>query len=409
MKRVTINTKISALIFFIVGLALFLAGIAVTRNFFSSEEEGIVLPTFFEMVWDLRIEIAVASVLSLLFGGWGAWLLASKMKKQMLNLEPHEIAHMVQERTETFNAMHEGIIAINKNEVITIFNDKAKLMMGISGEIIGKNIRKVVPDSRLPEILMLQKPIYNKELTVRGLNIVSNRVPIKLNGEIIGAVAIFQDRTEVKKLAEELTGVKAFVNALRVQNHEHMNKLHTIAGLLQLGNPKKALEYIFSTTEEHEELTQFLSKNIKSESISGLLLGKYSRAKELGIHLQIDRNSRLTSFPASLDEHDFVIIIGNLIENAFDSFKASTTAEQNIYMSIEENKDFITILVEDNGVGIPEKMKPLIFKKGFSTKKSRERGYGLFLIKEIVEKAHGTIEVESYPGKGTTFMITFNT
>lgn len=36
-------------------------------------------------------------------------------------------------------------------------------------------------------------------------------------------------------MAEELTGVKNFVEALRVQNHEHMNKLHTIAGLIQLG------------------------------------------------------------------------------------------------------------------------------------------------------------------------------
>ncbi len=100
----------------------------------------------------------------------------------------------------------------------------------------------MIPDTRLPEILQLNQPVYNRELQVRNLNILSNRVPIKVNNHTVGAVAIFQDRTEVKKLAEELTGVKSFVSALRVQNHEYMNKLHPIAGLIQLGNKDKALQ-----------------------------------------------------------------------------------------------------------------------------------------------------------------------
>lgn len=369
---------------------------------------GYRLPAFFELIWDLRMKIALAAAVSLIFGGWGAWILASRMKKQMFDLEPHEIAQLVQERTETFNAMHEGIIAIDKDEKITIFNDKAKAMMGITGEVVGERIREVVPDTRLPEILDIQKPIYNKELTVRNLNILSNRIPIKANNQIIGAVAIFQDRTEVKKLAEELTGVKAFVSALRVQNHEHMNKLHTIAGLLQLGHSKKALEYVFHTTEEQEELTQFLTKNIKSESLSGLLLSKVSRAKELGIALHIDRSSRLHSFPDQLDEHDFVIILGNLIENAFDSYKDSGVQDKTIYVSIEQDEGILSILVEDNGMGISEDVQPHIFLKGFSTKGSPDRGIGLFLIKEIIEKANGTIQAESFPGQGTSFVITFN-
>jgi two-component system sensor histidine kinase DctS len=304
--------------------------------------------------------------------------------------------------------MREGIIAIDFNENITVFNDKAKEMMGITGEVIGKNINTIITDTRLPEILRLQKPIYNKELTVRNLNILSNRIPIKVKGVPVGAVAIFQDRTEVKKLAEELTGVKAFVSALRVQNHEHMNKLHTIAGLLQLGHKNRALEYVFQITEENEELTRFLSKNIISESLSGLLLSKVRRGKELGITVHIDRHSRLESFPPPLDDHDFVIIFGNLIENAFDSFKDSTILEKEIYISIEQHEELLSILIEDNGIGISKKAKPFIFQEGFSTKEGSNRGIGLFLIKEIVEKANGTIQIESSPEQGTSFTITFS-
>ncbi|MGM0875573.1 MAG: ATP-binding protein [Bacillota bacterium] len=368
---------------------------------------GYILPTFLEIIWNLRMEILLTGAISLLFGGWGAWLLASRIKKEMFNLEPHEIARLVVERTETFNAMHEGIIAIDTDEKITIFNDKAKDMMGITGEVIGKNISTIIPDTRLPEILSLQRPFYNKELTVRNLNIVSNRIPIKVKEKTVGAVAIFQDRTEVKKLAEELTGVKAFVSALRVQNHEHMNKLHTIAGLLQLDHKNRALEYVFQITEEHEELTRFLSKNIKSESLSGLLLSKVSRGKELGITVHIDRHSRLESFPPPLDVHDFVIIFGNLLENAFDAFKESSELEKEIYVSIEQHEELLSILIEDNGMGIPKDVEALIFNEGFSTKDGSNRGIGLFLIREIVAKANGTIQVESNPGKGTTFIITF--
>lgn len=368
---------------------------------------GYKLPSFFEMLFSLKKEISITALLALLFGGWGAFILARHIKQQMFHLEPHEIARLLIERTETFNAMHEGVIAIDTKERITIFNHKAKQILGVEGDVIGKDISSVIPDTYLPEILKLNMPIYNKELQIRNLTILSNRVPIRVNNETIGAVAIFQDRTEVKKLAEELTGVKAFVSALRVQNHEHMNKLHTIAGLIQLGNKDKALKYVFQITEEHEELTRFLSKNIHDESISGLLLSKVSRARELGIRMTIDRHSQLKKFPPYLDHHDFVVIIGNLIENAFDSFQHTEIEEKDVYVSIEQNEEILSILVEDNGCGIPESKIPFIFDEGFSTKSEVGHGIGLYLIKQIIEKANGEIIVESKEGKGTSFIITF--
>ncbi|PLR67610.1 ATP-binding protein [Bacillus sp. UMB0893] len=376
------------------------------------EQIGVVLtgykiPTFLEVLYSLSFEIFITSSLSLLFGGWGAWILARQIKRQMFQLEPHEIARLLVERTETFNAMHEGVIAIDTNEKITIFNKKAMNMMQIEGEVIGKSIREVIPDTALPEILQLDRAIYSKELNVRNLNILSNRVPIKVKDRTVGAVAIFQDRTEVKKMAEELTGVRAFVNALRVQNHEYNNKLHTIAGLIQLGNHEKALQYVFQSTEEQEEFIQFLSKNIHDESIAGLLLSKIRRGKELGITVDIDRNSKFLTFPKKLDHHDFVLILGNLIENAFDSFKNHTGSNQHIFISIEQDAEILTILVEDNGCGIKESDCMRIFEHGFSTKGGHERGIGLYLVNQLIQQANGSISVDSEAGAGTSFTITF--
>ncbi len=198
---------------------------------------GFSVLTVSELLSSIQKELIITLVMSLLFSAWGAQTLGRHMKKQMFGLEPHEIAKMYVERTETFNAMHEGIIAIDKEFTITIFNEKACDILGVAhrpSALIGKKIFDVLPDTRLPEILALDRPLYNRELYINNHSIMSNRIPIQVNGETVGAVAMFKDRTEVKKLAEELTGVKAFVQALRVQTHEHKNKLHTIAGLLQL-------------------------------------------------------------------------------------------------------------------------------------------------------------------------------
>ena len=368
---------------------------------------GFKLPSLLETLLQVKKEILLTGGIALFFGGWGAWALARQIKKEMFQLEPHEIAQIVVERTETFNAMHEGIIAIDRHESITIFNHRAKEILGIEGEVIGKKISAVLPDTYLPEILEFKKPIYNKDLYINNLMIVSNRVPIKVENKTVGAIAIFQDRTQVKNLAEELTGVKAFVNALRVQNHEHINKLHTIAGLMQLGNKDKALEYVFQVTEEQEELTRFLSKNIHDDSLSGLLLSKVSRGRELGIQVIIDRNSYLREFPKLLDHHDFVLMIGNLIENAYDSFKVIQNESNEIYVSIRQTDKILHMLVEDNGCGINEQDLPFIFNNGFSSKGRIGRGLGLFLVNQIVEKGKGEIHVDSVAGAGTSFQITF--
>ncbi|UUZ80969.1 sensor histidine kinase [Paenibacillus sp. P26] len=369
---------------------------------------GRIMPTVGQVLLDLSGQAYAVLFLSLLFGLWGSWMLAQHIKKQMFELEPHEIARLLVERTATFHAMHEGVIAIDNTERVTIFNDKAKEMMRISGDVIGKPIRNVIPDTRSPEILHLNHPIYNQELTVGGTLIMSNRVPIRVGGITVGAVAIFQDRTEATRMAEELTGVKAFVDALRVQNHEYMNKLHTIGGLIQLGNKEKALEYLFEITEQKEEQTRFLSERFKNDSLTGLLLGKISRGRELGIEVTIDRQSRLDRFPERLDHHDFVILLGNLIENAFDALKQAPR-DKKIFISIEQDEEVLSVLVEDNGRGMDEATRERIFERGFTTKPEPEgdRGIGLYLIAGIIRRGNGTVQVESAPGEGTSFLVSF--
>jgi two-component system sensor histidine kinase DctS len=367
---------------------------------------GKLLPRLIDIIGDMRGQIYITLLLTLLFGVWGSWMLSRHIKQQMFELEPQEIAQLLVERTATFNAMQEGVIAIDSQEQITVFNDKAKQMLHIDGEVIGHPIQEVLPNTRLAEILKLNEPVDNQDLQVGPGLILSNRVPIRVANKTVGALAIFQDRTEVTKIAEELTGVKEFVNALRVQNHEYMNKLHTIGGLIQLDHKEKALDYLFETMESQKEISSFLSQSIMNENVAGLLLGKITRGKELGIEVRIDRQSRLKEFPEHLDQHDVVVLVGNLIENAFDAL-ANKKADKEIFVSFEQDHEVFSLLVEDNGSGMDERTKQHLFERGFSTKLGESRGIGLYLVYSIVQNSGGHIKVDSVLGEGTSFMLTF--
>lgn len=368
---------------------------------------GHLLPSLYDMITEQRNAIIVTSLLSLLFGIFGSWQLAKHIKRQMFNLEPHEISRILRERTAAFESMHEGVVAIDNEENITIFNEKAKQIFDIAEDVTGRPIRQVLPDFNLPATLQLPQPVFNEERQFGTAVIWNNRIPIRVNGQSVGALAIFQDRTEVAKIAEELTGVRAFIEALRVQNHEYMNKLHTIAGLLQLGQHEQALDYLFQVVEKQEELTSFLRSRIFDDGISGLLLSKIGRGKELGIDVKLDRHSQLKRFPPYLDRHDFVVILGNLIENAYDALHSMHRESKEIYISIEQTDDLLSLMVEDNGCGMDEATQIRMFKHGFTTKEGVGRGIGLSLVARIVAKGGGELKCHSSPDAGTIFTVTF--
>lgn len=108
-----------------------------------------------------------------------------------------------------------------------------------------------------------------------------------------------------------------------------------------------------------------------------------------------------------LDHHDFVLLFGNLIENAFDALTVVERNHKEVLISIDDNDGILAIMVTDNGDGISEENLEQIFESGFSTKDNENRGIGLYLVNEIVKKGNGTIEISSEVNKGTTFILTF--
>lgn len=374
------------------------------------EQVGVVvvgnqLPEWQTMLGDIVNPLLIFMGFALTFGVWGSWQLAKHIKSQTFEMEPDELARTLKERTATFHAIHEGVIAIDQFERITIMNDAARSMLKIQETAIGENIHTVIPDTRLPEVLRLKAPIMEREFYVQGRAIFSNRIPIKNDGETIGAVAIFQDKTEMTRLARQLTGVQNYVDALRVQNHEYSNKLHTIAGLIQLGKPDSALDYIFQVNEENARQFASLSKQVKNESIAGLLIGKVRRAKEMDIQLHLQEETGLDTFPEGIDEQDLGVMIGNLLTNSMEAFSSGSIEDRHIHFGMYQTDDTFIIEVSDNGAGIDEVSINQVFEKGFSTKENDGRGLGLHLVRSISERVNGEISVYSEVGIGTEIAI----
>lgn len=337
--------------------------------------------------------------------------LSSSIKEALLGYEPDTFRQLFHQREDILETLEEGIIAIDQHANIMYVNPAGLRLLNASqlSDVLGKPLDKIYPDSLLPRLLSTGKPEYNVHLQhMPGSRaVLSDRMPIWEDDEIVGAVAIFQDRTEATAMAEELTGVRHLVEAMRAYSHEFTNKLHIILGMIQLHQYEKVEQFILDISQIHHQTVSRVVNQIKDTAVAALLVGKTSRASELGITLHLAPNSSLSPREHFLPSGVMVTILGNLIENATECLNR-TWKDKEITVSICEKPDSLLLCVEDTGPGIVPELLPFIFDPGVSTKHNGS-GIGLSRIKELVTLYQGDIRVESDPQSGTSFFLSFRT
>jgi PAS domain S-box-containing protein len=117
-----------------------------------------------------------------------------------------------------FNSTGDGMVVINTEGIITLFNKSAEKIIGTTREEAeGKHILDVIPSSQLPRVLNKRKVELNQELVLaNGSKIITTRIPIlDENDQLIGAFSVFKDITEVVNLAEEITNLKEIQTMLQ--------------------------------------------------------------------------------------------------------------------------------------------------------------------------------------------------
>lgn len=347
--------------------------------------------------------LLLISSVGLFLGVLGAVVLASNTKKVLLGMEPEEISQLYLQNQGMLEALHEGVVAIDAQCSITLINESARELLAIENEHLrGMNIREVLPYSKLPTVLETGISEYDREEVIDNTFIIVNRVPIRDKDRIVGAIATFRDKTLVVKLAEEVTGVRQIVEALRANTHEFMNKLHVVLGLMEAGELSEAKRYITAVTANQQQIIRLVMDRLQEPLIAGLLLGKISRAKELGIALEIDPVSRLEKQENLILANGLVTIIGNFMENAMDVLGTVERKDKRIRLKVLEMPASILVEVEDNGPGLDEEHYQTVFKRGYSTKPG-SNGIGLALVKELIDNFGGDVSVTSERYAKTVF------
>jgi two-component system CitB family sensor kinase len=343
------------------------------------------------IAWYLTIALVVGVAVAL--------LLSRAIKRKTFGLELGEISSLLQEREAMLHGIREGVLGFDAKGRVTLINDEARRLLGMSGQVIGEPLTEAVPPGRLRDVLLGTVAGADQIVLTEDSLLVVNRRSVIIAGRPAGSVVTLRDRTEMEGLIRELDSATGLAKALRAQEHEFANRLHVIGGLLDLQEFKEARTYVDGVVASgHTGTGEDLRSRISPPVIAALLLAKQTIAGERGITLTIDEESRLDQPSGSLTQN-VMTVLGNLVDNAMDAV-SDQPAPRSIHVLITDD-DGLRIVVQDNGPGIPAGDAEAIYLDGFSTKgleSDRRRGIGLALVRRLVHRDGGTISASTGPG-----------
>lgn len=329
------------------------------------------------------------------------------IKKQMLNMEPQQLSQLLIQQSVLFESVFEGLIAIDSGYKITAINQTARRLLNLSQPettLIGKGINSVISQ----ETFFYDAPQANKKdeiVTFNQIKVIASRMAVILNNEPQGWVISFRSKDDINTLSLQLSQVQQYADNLRAVQHEHRNLISTIAGLLFLKRYDHALDLIQQQSESHQKVIDFIARNFQDNHLAGLLIGKYYRAKELGLELVFDPACFVDRLPTALSHNEWISIVGNLLDNAYNASLRQPQGSRQIECLINSDGHEVIIEIADQGCGIDEALRDRIFERGVTSSASKDHGIGLWLVRSYVEQAGGSIVVENNIPFGSIFTL----
>jgi PAS domain S-box-containing protein len=370
-----------------------------------------------------------------------------QLKEYTLGLE-NKVAEATREikrrsnfQIKLIRSSNDGIVATDKNLSIVIFNPEAEKILGYApSEVINKKTATELFPSELNRIFndALAGKSDMKEFPWREVTIQSKtgeQIPVRFSGTVLtekkeqmGTVAFFQDLREIKRLEQELVKserLAAIGQTVAGLAHGIKNILHGLKGgsyLVDIGiskedsvKLKKGWDMIkrnvgrtsnlvmdlLSYAKEREPQYENCQPNEIAEDVCGLVQDK---AQENSVEIKKEFDNSIGA--VSMDPNTLHEVLLNLMSNAVDACLFDENMDKQWRVSLttaKEEGNRIKFDVTDNGAGMDEEVKQKLFTSFFSTKGHRGTGLGLMVTRKLIEEHQGKIEVESEPGKGTTF------
>lgn len=203
---------------------------------------------------------------------------------------------------------------------------------------------------------------------------------------------------------QQLLALRHMVRTLEEQSHEHANRLHTLDGLIAIGEYDHARRLVASLQSGREVDQRRIADRIHEPTLRGLLVAHTAIAEQRGLALRITDSSRLERLPPTVDEAAAVTILGNLLDNAFDAVAELPRSRRRVVVSLTQTAKASVWRVRDYGPGIPSHASEDVFARGVSGKHDHV-GLGLHLVAESVARAYGRISVRELK-PGTSFTVT---
>ncbi|MGE5422309.1 MAG: sensor histidine kinase [Ignavibacteriales bacterium] len=199
-------------------------------------------------------------------------------------------------------------------------------------------------------------------------------------------------------IKQHLTEVEWLLSSLQTLKHEHTRHIQTVLAMIHLNEIGKAKEYLNGIADSYWPAHDLV--NAGNPTLTALLNSRHKMAEAKKVDFEFAIKCNVSEY--AIPSWDFASILGNLLDNAFES---AVCDEDNKRVSLEiknENEQLI-IFINNTGPKITENQKSMMFRPGYTTKSSKGRGFGLFIVKKLVNSYGGEITVITEPK--TTFIV----
>ncbi|MFG2561379.1 ATP-binding protein [Streptomyces sp. NPDC048496] len=337
---------------------------------------------------------------TLAVGALAAYLISRRIQRQTHDLAFSDISTLLTEREAMLHSIREGVVALDRTGRIQLLNDEAQRLLGLGPDAAGRPLDDVLGRGRTADVLA-GRVVGDDLLTVRGNRVLlANRMPTADGG----AVATLRDRTELEHLGRELDSTRGLIDALRAQDHEHANRLHTLLGLLELEMHEDAMEFVTEVVGVHRATAEQVTEKVRDPLLAALLVGKATVAAERGVSLRMAPGTLLPD--RLVDPRGLVTVVGNLVDNALDAATGSDDAL--IEVGLRADGRTVVLRVRDSGPGVPPENRESVFTEGWSTKElpaHGKRGLGLAMVRRLAERQGGSATVDGAPEGGAEFTV----
>ncbi len=245
--------------------------------------------------------------------------------------------------------------------------------------------------------------------TVRWIEV--TQVPVRTDGELTEVIGMSIDITDRKRRERNLTALN------RLLRHDIRNDASVILGWAELletrfDEPPNELENIIGAAEqihavtgqvgEHAQLIEDAAETtIEPTSLTGTLETVVMTRREVHPGAMIDLEDDLPA--VEVPANPFLnSIFRNLIDNAIQH---NDTDEPMVSIDVKVEDDGVIVHVADNGPGIPADHRDEIFEAGVSGSDNGGTGFGLHLVKQLVEQYDGSISVSDNDPRGSVFTV----